>query len=145
MDLAVDGFTVGRLEQLLSEMDEIHFSEVSIYEAKAKIHRLSLRNEDYRPALAAFGENLQVLREDEKVRFRQYTLEDDHRFNHLADQPTSLDVFDMVIVAQAAEAGRLLTEDHEILGVRDAPWLRGHPMQGLRITSWREASEGLTR
>jgi len=139
LDLTVEDFTPARLMEYLTPIDEIHISEISIIEAKAKIHRLNQRNPAYRASHEEFGANLRILREDDKVHFHRYETEDDTRFNFLAEAGTQLDAFDTVIVAQAPKAGRLLTEDREILSIRETGILEDPIMQGLRIQNWREA------
>lgn len=141
IDLELENFTLKRFEEYLSNVDEIHFSEISVYEAKAKIQRLAAMNPDYAAAHSGFGENLKVLQEDEKVRFHRYTPADDHRFNTLYIKAPGIDFFDAVIVAQAAEADLLLTEDHDILGLRGHEWLREAPWNGLKIRNWSHTIE----
>lgn len=125
--------------EYLTPINEIHLSEISIIEAKAKIHRLNQRNPAYQAAHEEFGANLRTLREDDKIHFHRYEPEDDTRFNFLAETGTQLDAFDLVIVAQASRVGHLLTEDREILSIRKTGILKNHTMQGLRIENWKEA------
>lgn len=114
----------------------MHLSEISVYEAKAKLHRLAYRAPGYAAADEGFGDNLKVLREDEKVCFHRYTQADDIRLNHLYTKTPGIGFFDAVIVTQAAEAGILLTEDHDILSLRDSAWLDEAPWDGLKIINW---------
>ena len=44
--------------EYLTPINEIHLSEVSIIEAKAKIHRLNQRNPAYQTPHEEFGTNL---------------------------------------------------------------------------------------
>ena len=124
--------------EYLTPIDEIHLSEISIIEAKAKINRLNQRNRAYRPSHEEFGTNLRILREDDKIHFHPYQPEDDARFNLLAESGAQLDAFDTVIVAQSARVGRLLTEDREILSIRETGILKDPIMQSLRIQNWKE-------
>jgi len=105
--------------EILTPIDEIHLSEISIIEAKAKIHRLNQSNPAYQTPHEEFGTNLRILQEDHKIHFHRYEQEDDARFNFLAESGTQLDAFDTVIVAQSARVGLLLTEDREILSLRE--------------------------
>ena len=139
LDLAVEGFTPTRFIEYLTPIDEIHFSEISIIEAKAKINRLNQRNRAYHASHVDFGASLGILREDDKIHFHSYEPEDDIRFNFLAETGAQLDAFDMVIVAQASRVGRLLTEDGEILSIRNTGILKNLIMQDPRIESWKEA------
>jgi len=125
--------------EYLTPINEIHLSEISIIEAKAKIHRLNQRNPAYQAPHEEFGANLRILREDDKVHFHRYETEDDTRFNFLSETGTQLDAFDTVIVTQASRAGHLLTEDREILSIRKTGILKNPIMQGLRIENWKEA------
>ena len=124
--------------EVLTPIDEIHLSEVSIIEAKAKIHRLNQSNPTYQAPHEEFDTNLRILREDHKIHFHRYQPEDDNRFNFLAESGTQLNAFDTVIVAQSARVGRLLTEDREILSIRETSILENPIMQGLRIQNWME-------
>ena len=124
--------------KILTPIDEIHLSEVSIIEAKAKIHRLNQSNPAYHRPHQEFGTNLRVLREDHKIYLHRYQQEADPRFNFPAESGTQLDAFDTVIIAQSARVGLLLTEDREILSLRETDILENPIMQGLRIQNWRE-------
>ncbi|MCK4583041.1 PIN domain-containing protein [Candidatus Bathyarchaeota archaeon] len=139
LDIELKHFTLKRFEGYLSKVDEMHLSEISVYEAKAKIHRLASRTPDYAAAHEGFGDNLKVLQEDEKVRFHRYTPADDVRLNFLYTKTPDIDFFDAVIVAQAAEAGLLLTEDHDILSLRGSMWLDEAPWNRLKIINWSHA------
>jgi predicted nucleic acid-binding protein len=137
--MEITRFTPKRFEEYLSKVEEIHLSEISVYEAKAKIHGLATRDPGYAAAHEGFGDNLQVLREDIRFFFHRYTRADDARLNHLYTEAPGIDFFDAVIAAQAAEAGTLLTEDHDILGLRGSPWLDEAPWDGLNILNWSQA------
>jgi len=110
---------LNRFKQFLTEVSEVDFSELSIFEAKAKLHRLSRRKTAYIQALEAFGGNLTTLREDERVIFHSYTERDDAYFNLITSRKLKLDSLDMVIMAQALEIGILITGHREILSVRE--------------------------
>lgn len=139
LDIDVDGFSLERFEAFLSRLDEVHFSELSIYEAKAKLFRLSRRDERYADALKSFGGNLAVLRDDEMISFHPYTRLDDLRFNLISGKGLDLDVFDMVIVAQAVDVGFLITEDREIINLRGEKAFGEDPeLKKLEIRRWKE-------
>ena len=80
-----------------------------------------------------------MLREDTKFFFHRYTQADDARLNHIYTETPGIGFFDAVIAAQAAEAGTLLTEDHDILALRDSPWLDMAPWDSLNIINWSQA------
>jgi len=134
----VENFTPAKFIEYLTSIDEIHFSEISILEAKAKIHRLSQRNQAYRASYYEFGENLSILREDDKIHFHSYQPEDDKRVTYIAGTGLKLDAFDMLIIAQATRVGHLLTEDRDILSIRKTGMLRVPSMKGLLIENWKE-------
>lgn len=139
LDIDVDGFTVERFGECLSRVDKAHVSELSIYEAKAKLFRLSMRDGSYVDALESFGDNLAVLRDDERMCFRPYTRVDDVRFNLMWSKGLGLDVFDAIIVAQSVDVGLLITEDAEILNLRDQEAFVEDPELGkLEIRRWKE-------
>lgn len=139
LEIDVDGFSLEGFEAFLSGLDEAHFSLLSVYEAKAKLFRLSRRDERYADALEDFGGNLAVLRDDEMITFHTYTRVDDLRFNLISRKGLDLDVFDMIIVAQAVDVGFLLTEDKEILSLRnEEAFLEDPGLNKLKIRRWKE-------
>ena len=139
LDIAVEGFTLKGFKDFLTKLSEIHVSELSIFEAKAKIFRLSKKDPAYTPALKSFGENLAVLRKDEKFVFHPYTEFDDANFNLISSINQSLDSFDIIIVSQALTTGLLLTEDKEILDLREKEEFRKDPYLGkLSIKRWKD-------
>ena len=139
LDIEVNGFSLEKFEAFLSRLDEVHLSELSIYEAKAKLFRLSRRNEGYTKALESFGDNLTVLRDDETIHFHPYRQMDDSRFNLISGKDPSLDIFDVIIVAQAVDIGLLITEDKEILNLRSRKSFAEDPeLKKLNIIPWKE-------
>lgn len=139
LDIDVEGFSPKGLEVFLSRLDKAHFSELSIYEAKAKLFRLSRRDERYADALENFGGNLAVLRDDEMISFHPYSELDDRRFNLISGKDLDLDVFDMIILAQAVDVGFLLTEDEEILNLRgEKAFVEDPELKRLEIRRWKE-------
>ena len=139
LDIDVDGFSLESFEAFISKLGEAHFSELSIYEAKAKLFRLSRRDERYADALKSFGGNLAVLRDDATVYFHPYTRLDDLHFNLISGKGLDLDVFDMFIVAQAVDVAFLLTEDKEILGLRgEKAFVEDPELKNLKIRRWKE-------
>jgi hypothetical protein len=77
------GFNLLDFRKFMAKLSRVHVSELSVYEAKAKLLRMSMSRGEYGRLLSTFGENLNVLRADEKFVFRTYTKEDDQRFNQL--------------------------------------------------------------
>ncbi|MEM2848847.1 MAG: PIN domain-containing protein [Candidatus Bathyarchaeia archaeon] len=139
ININVEAFTLERFKEFLTETSQIHFSELSIFEAKAKLHRLSKRNTAYRKALEDFGANLKILRGDEKFTFHPYTAQDDKYFNIISSKNLELDAFDTIIVAQALKVGTLVTEDREILNVREQPAFSEDPLlRKIEIKRWKE-------
>lgn len=139
LDIDVEGFSLERFETFLSRLDEVHGSELSIYEAKAKLYRLSRRDRRYADALKSFGENLAILRADETFSLHPYTRQDDSRFNLISGKGLDLDVFDMIIVAQAVEVRLLITEDREILKLRSQKaFIEDPDLNKLEIRRWKE-------
>jgi len=139
VNVSIEAFTINKFKEFLTKIRHVHFSELSIFEAKAKLHRLSLKNATYKQALEAFGANLATLREDEKFIFHPYTAQDDKYFNLLSTKKLELDAFDMIIVAQALTIGTLITEDKEILNVRKQKAFMKDPVLGkIKIKRWKE-------
>ncbi|MBS7634240.1 hypothetical protein KEJ34_01905 [Candidatus Bathyarchaeota archaeon] len=139
LDIAVEAFSLKEFKDFLIRATEIHVSELSIFEAKAKIFRLSKKNAAYTYALRSFGENLAMLREDEKIIFHPYTKADDVYFNLISSMNQNLDSFDIIILAQASNIGLLITEDKEILGLRQQEKFKKEPFLGkLLIKRWKE-------
>ena len=139
LKIDVEGFSLEGFEAFLSGLDKAHFSLLSVYEAKAKLFRLSRRDERFANALEDFGGNLAVLRDDEMITFHTYTRMDDLRFNLISGKGLDLDVFDMIIVAQAVDVGFLLTEDEDILRLRgERSFVEDPELEELEIRRWRE-------
>ena len=139
VDINVEAFTLKKFKEFLTRLSKIHFSELSIFEAKAKLQRLSTKNAAYLQALKAFGANLATLREDEKIVFHPYTAEDDENFNLIHSKNLGLDSFDTIIIAQALSIGTLITEDKEILSVREKTAFTRDPTLGkIKIKRWKE-------
>ena len=139
LDITVEAFTIEKFRDFLTQLSEIHISELSIFEAKAKIFRLSKKNASYTPILKDYGSNLAVLREDEKIVFHTYTKADDAYFNLISAKNTNLDSFNIIIVAQALDVGLLITEEKEILGLGEQETFTKDPLLGkLAIKRWKE-------
>jgi len=139
MNINVEAFTLSRFKEFIAKLSQIHFSELSIFEAKAKICRLSKRDTSYMQALEAFGDNLAVLQEDEKLIFHPYTAQDDKYFNIIFAKNLGLDVLDTIILVQAIKVGTLITEDKEILYLREQNGYTKDPIFGkLKIKRWKE-------
>jgi len=143
IDVDVEGFDLGLFESFISGLERVHFSEISVVEAKAKIMKLSERNAEYRQVQETFGENLEVLRNDEKIRFHAHDGVADRVLNSLLVKGFKLDVVDLFIVSQAAGVGFLLTEDRKILRLRDEARFRDDAvLGGLRLARWSEVQLG---
>ncbi|MEM3551741.1 MAG: PIN domain-containing protein [Candidatus Bathyarchaeia archaeon] len=139
LDIAVEAFTIENFEDYLQGLSEIHVSELSVFEAKAKIFRLSRKNPAYTTALKNFGRNLTLLREDEKFFFHPYMEFDDVQFNLISSINQNLDSFDIIILAQASNIGLLITEDKEILSLRQQEKFKKNPLsRKLLIKPWKE-------
>jgi len=139
IDINVEAFNLTKFKEFLTKLHEVHFSELSIFEAKAKLQRLSRKNTTYVQALKAFGTNLATLREDEKFIFHPYTAQDDKNFNLIYSKNLQLDSFDMIIMAQALNTGTLITEDREILSAREQTEFIKDPTLGkIKIKQWKE-------
>ena len=139
IDIDVEAFNLTKFKEFLAKLSQAHFSELSIFEAKAKLQRLSRKNTTYVQALKAFRTNLATLREDEKFVFHPYTAQDDENFNLIYSKNLGLDSFDMIIVAQALNTGTLITEDKEILSAREQTEFIKDPTLGkMKIIQWKE-------
>jgi len=142
LEIAVKDFTIEDFKEFLTKASEIHVSELSIFEAKAKLFRLSRKNAAYMEALENFGNNLTVLRNDERFVFHPYTGQNDAHFNLISAKEWKLDSFDIIILAQALEVELLITEDEEILNLRDQETFVQDPQLGkLAIRRWRELGQ----
>lgn len=114
LSIDVSGFSRSMYKEVLKSLDRIHFSEMSIIEAKAKSLKIG-RNQ---PGInKKFNEGLSVLTDDEKVVIHGYSAADDKKFNELL--PLGLGFFDTVILAQSCTVGILLTEDSRLLQLKD--------------------------
>ena len=139
LDITIEAFSLKKFKDFLTKLSEIHVSELSIFEAKAKIFRLSRKNATYIHVLKNYGDNLAVLRGDEKFIFHPYTKADDTHFNLISAKNLNLDSFDIIILAQALDVGLLITEDKEILGLREQETFTKDPLLGkLVIKRWKE-------
>jgi len=118
--IRVEGFELSDFKTLTANLSKVHVSELSIYEAKAKLTRLSKARRGYEQALQMFGRNLNVLRLDERFVFHSYTSEADECFNQLLASARRLDAFDILILSEAYVIGELLTEDEDLLTFRDS-------------------------
>lgn len=137
--IAVDGFELSRFTALIAGLSKVHVAELSVYEAKAKLVRLSKIHREYGQALHMFGQNLSVLLADDKFVFHSYTSEDDDRLNQLLPLAKRLDAFDLLILSQAFTIGELLTEDEDLLTFRSSDQFLKSPLsKSVRIKSWKE-------
>ncbi len=137
--IRVEGFKLSDFKALIGNISRVHVAELSVYEAKAKLLRLSKTHRTYEKILRAFSENLNVLRMDEKFVFQNYTHQADQRFNQLLAFAKRLDAFDLIILSQAFTAGELLTEDADILAFRDSDeFAEGSLSKSLKIRCWKE-------
>ncbi len=109
MDIDVKGFSRRKFAELIRKLDKIHISEISIFEAKAKA--LQNRNEE---VLKRFNEGLSILRSDRKVVIHGYTAKHDQNFNDMLNILNDVNIIDLIIISQAKEIGKLLTEDRII-------------------------------
>ncbi len=127
------------LDRVLNQYDEIHISETSILEAKGKMLRLAIRDEDLHDAVLSFGENLDILTGDSRIIFHRYRGTDDHFFNLLSLFKPKLNFFDQIILAQSVSVGSLLTEDEVIMVLSRSPEFRVcKEFQGLNIVRFRD-------
>jgi hypothetical protein len=109
------------LEKALVVFDELHVSEASLLEAKSKLQRVIIKDPSFEAAFFEFGEKLELLRGDERIKFHGYTASDDRFFNIIRGVSPRLDFFDHVILAQSISVGTLLTEDRVLLDLRKKP------------------------
>lgn len=119
LDINVKGFSRTDYKEIIRSLDKIHFSEVSIIEAKAKSRNMGEKVNE------KFNEGLSILFDDEKVVIHGYREADDRKFNELL--PFGLDFFDRIILAQAYGVGNLLTEDSKLLKLKNP---------GINILNW---------
>jgi len=127
---------------LIATLSKVHVAELSIYEAKAKLVRLSNARSGYEQAPRSFGRNLNVLRSDEKFVFHSYTEKADEYFNQLLVSTERLDAFDLLMLSQAFDVGELLTEDGEILSFRDSDRFSKNPLsKSIKIMCWKEIAK----
>ncbi|MGQ9469389.1 MAG: PIN domain-containing protein [Nitrososphaerales archaeon] len=137
--IKVEAFSLDKFEQFLTKISEVHFSELSIFEVKAKLYRLSSKDEAYIQLLKTFGKNLAILREDKKIIFHPYTERDDKNFNLIASKRLGLNSFDIIIMAQALKVGVLITEDKEILDIKDQEsFISDLTLRKLKIKRWKD-------
>jgi len=142
--IAVEGFELSGFKVLIANLSKVHVSELSIYETKAKLTRLSKARRGYEQALRMFGRNLNVLRLDEKFVFHSYTSEADECFNQLLASAKRLDAFDLLILSEAFTVGELLTEDEDLLTFRDSDQFAKSPLsKSIRIRCWKEIDRSL--
>lgn len=141
--VTVEGFELSNFKMLIANLSKVHVAELSIYEAKAKLSRLSKGHRRYEGALRVFGENLDVLRSDEKFVFHNYTSEADEYFNELLQVGKPLDAFDLIILSEAFTVGELLTEDEDLLAFRNSDQFAESPSsKSIRVRCWKEISTG---
>ncbi len=106
MDIDVKEFSRRKFAEIIRKFERIHISEISIFEAKAKV--LQKRDE---MMLKKFNEGLSILRSSKNVVIRGYSAKDDRNFNTMLDLLNDLNIIDLIIVSQAKDVGLLLTED----------------------------------
>jgi len=139
IEVDIEAFSLDNFREFLTKIPEVHFSELSVFESKAKLYRLSRKNAVYMQALKNFGINLATLREDEKIVFHPYDERDDVYFNLISSKNFGLDSFDIIIMAQALDVGVLITEDKEILRAREDKAFTDDSILGkMKIKRWRE-------
>lgn len=139
--IRVEGFELSNFKMLIANLSKVHVAELSIYEAKAKLLRLSKVSRRYEEALRVFGQNLNVLRSDEKFVFHSYTSEADECFNQLLLLAKRLDAFDLIILSEAFTVGELLTEDEDLLAFRDSDQFAESPSsKSIKMRCWKEIS-----
>jgi hypothetical protein len=137
LNLVIRG--ASELDRVLALYDELHLSEVSVIEAKAKLLRLAIKDQGYEATVEGFGEKLDLLRENERVIFHEYRGVDDRRFNIVRRLKPKLDLFDQMILAQSVSVGSLLTEDEALLALRKSPEF--HSCQEFRDLEIRRLGE----
>lgn len=137
--ISVNGFDLSEFKTLVGSLEKVHLAELSIYEVKAKLTRLSRLRRGYAQALQAFGRNLSVLRADDRFVFHGYTNDADERFNQLIAVTRQLDAFDALVLSQAFIVGELLTEDQDLLNLRNSERFVKSPLsQSIKIRRWKE-------
>lgn len=122
LDIDVKGFSRTLYKGVIKSVDNVHISEISIIEAKAKSLKIS---ENLPKVNEKFNEGLSVLSTDEKVIIHGYRPSDDKKFNEFTS--LGLGFFDRVILAQSFTAGNLLTEDSKLLNLENI---------GIKIMNW---------
>jgi len=142
--IAVRDFEISNFKLLIANLSKVYVAELSIYETKAKLTRLSKAHRGYEKALQAFGRNLNVLHLDEKFVFQNYNEQADEYFNQLITMTKRLDAFDLIILSQAFTVGELLTEDEDLLTFRDSDQFARSPLSKLiKIRCWSEIARKL--
>lgn len=140
----VEKFHLDEFKQFILSLSRVHLSELSVYEAKAKIFRLNRNDKSYSEALRIFGNNLHVLRNDSRIIFHPYSTKVDVGINSLIDINPELDIFDAVIVSQAADAEILVTEDDDLINLSHNSKFEKSPIfSKLEIKRWKDVSEYL--
>lgn len=132
------------LEKTLSGYDELHISETSLLESKAKLLRLAIKDPSFEATVQGFGKNLDFLRGDERVIFHRYTGLDDRRFNIINTLSPRLNFFDEMILAESISVGCLLTEDEMILSLSRNPEFHARQeFDGFRVLRLRDLVKGI--
>ncbi len=140
--IKVEDFVLSDFKRLVSELSKVHVAELSVYEAKAKLARLSRGRTGYEQALQGFARNLEALRLDDKFVFHSYDKAADECFNQLLPLMKSPDAFDLIILSQAFAVGYLLTEDEDLLALRDSSrFAQSQLSKIIRIRCWKERSQ----
>lgn len=141
--VAVRGFKVSAFSRLIRSVSRVHFAELSIYEAKAKLLRLSRTRKEYDKPLRSFGINLDALRLDDKFTFHVYQRETDESLNQLLPFVEGLDAFDMILLSDAVTVGFLLTEDEDLLSLGHSKrFVESKLSKKIKIRNWRGLSSG---
>ncbi|MHC1625274.1 MAG: hypothetical protein ACXQS2_04680, partial [Methermicoccaceae archaeon] len=99
LDIDVKGFSRAVYKEVIKSVERVHFSEISIIEAKAKSLKMGNRSKVNKK----FNEGLSVVSADEKVVIHGYRAVDDKKLNEF--QPLGLSFFDAVILAQSCTVG----------------------------------------
>lgn len=142
MPIAVQGFKLSDFKALIRNLFKVHAAELSIYETKAKLLRLSRVHAGYDEPLRQFGKNLESLRLDEKFVFHHYDRESDDHLNQLLRFAEDTDAFDLAILSQAFTVGELLTEDRDLLALKDkVEFSKSTLSTRIKISCWKDINQ----
>ncbi len=135
IDLEIKGYTPKVFKNILSDFKSVHVSFLSIYEAKAKITRMYKNKKISYETMESFWPKLKILLESERFKFHIYDEQTDRNYN-LISNTYPLDAFDTLILASAMDVGALLTEDTDMLSIRDKLRTR------IQILNWQNLQSG---